>query len=370
MSRIPNSAYADRIARAREEMGRQDIDYLIISPSADLVYLLGYPAHPIPRLTALIVPRDGDPFIVVPQLEAPRLANRADLVEIRAWEETGDPIGLIAGALGEPRGTTIGVSDRLWSGHLLKMIAALPGARFVNAIGVLRELRQIKQPEELACMREAGRLTDAVWEEFIGAVTLTGRTEIEVARALAAIMERHGLGEPEFLHVAGGPNGASPHHLNGERRIQEGDAVVFDFGGNIEGYKSDMTRTVHVGEPSDEFRAVYDIVNRAREAAHAAVRPGVPCERIDDAARGLIAGAGYGEYFIHRTGHGLGLDVHEDPYMVGGNTTPLRAGMVFSDEPGIYLPDRFGVRIEDCVICTEDGGEFLTNTSRELIVKS
>lgn len=368
MARITNSAYADRLARACEEMGRQGVDYLFIAPSSDLVYLLGYPAHPIPRLTALVVPRAGEPFVVAPRLEAPRLADRADLVEVRAWDETADPVRLIADALGDPAGRTIGVSDRLWSGHLLKMIDALPGARFVNALGVLRELRQIKGPEELACMRAAGRRTDAAWEEFIGAATLTGKTEIEVGHELAAIMERHGLGEPEFLHVASGPNGASPHHLNGERRIREGDAVVFDFGGNVEGYKSDCTRTVHVGAPSDEFRAVYDTVNRAREAAHAAVRPGVPCERIDAAARDLIAAAGYGDYFIHRTGHGLGLDVHEDPYIVAGNETPLRAGMVFSDEPGIYLPGKFGVRIEDCVICTADGGEFLTNSSRDLRV--
>ncbi len=370
MSRIPNGAYTERIARAREEMGRQGVDYLIVAPSSDLVYLLGYPVHPAPRLTALIIPRDSDPFVVVPQLEAPRLAGRADLIEIRPWPETADPIRLIAGALGDGAGRTIGVSDRLWSGHLLKLQDALPGARFVNAAGVLRELRQIKSAEELACQREAGRRTDAAWEEFIGTATLAGRTEVEVARELAGIMERHGLGEPSFLICAAGPASASPHHMNGERPIQECDAVVFDFGGNIEGYHSDITRTVHVGEPSAEFRRVYDTVNRAREAVRVAVRPGVPCEAIDGVARGLITDAGYGEYFIHRTGHGLGLDVHEDPYIVGGNATPLRAGMVFSDEPGIYLPGRFGVRIEDCVICTADGGEFLTNTSRELRVVS
>ena len=364
--------YAGRITRAQAEMERQGIDWLIVSPGSDLVYLMGYPAHTSERLTALATPRrGGEPFVVLPRLEAPRLADRADLAEIidiRAWDETANPIRLLAGGLGGGSTLTIAVSDQMWSGFLLKLIDALPGARFVNADSVLKALRQIKSAEEIAHLREAGRRTDAVWEEFIRTARLTGRTETEVGRELAGIMARHGLGEPAFLICASGPASASPHHLTGERRIAPGDAVIFDFGGNIEGYKSDITRTVHVGEPSDEFRRVYDVVERARRAAFAAVRPGASCASVDAAARGVIAEAGYGEYFIHRVGHGLGLDVHEEPYLVGGNETPLRPGMVFSDEPGIYLPGRFGVRIEDSVACTEGGGELLNNATRELVV--
>jgi Xaa-Pro aminopeptidase len=364
--------YAGRIARAQAEMERQGIDWLIISPSSDLVYMMGYPAHTSERLTALATPRrGGEPFVVVPRLEAPRLEDRDDLHDIidrRVWDETENPIRLLAQGLGDPQGQTIAVSDQMWSGFLLKLMDACPGARFVNADAVLKELRLIKAQDEIAFMREAGRLTDEVWNEFVETATLAGKTELEVGRILAELMGKKGLGAPAFMIVASGPGSASPHYMTSTKVIQEGDAVVFDFGGNIEGYKSDITRTVHVGEPSEEFRKVYAVVDEARKAAFAVVRPGAPCESIDIAARKVITDAGYGEYFIHRVGHGLGLDVHEAPYMVGGDTTPLRPGMVFSDEPGIYIPGKFGIRIEDTVLCTEDGGEFLNNARHDLVV--
>jgi Xaa-Pro aminopeptidase len=364
--------YAGRIARAQAEMERQGIDWLIISPSSDLVYLMGYPAHTSERLTALATPRrGGEPFVVVPRLEAPRLEGRDDLHDIidrRVWNETENPIRLLADGLGDPKGQTIAVSDQMWSGFLLKMMDACPGARFVNAEAVLKELRLIKADDEIAFMREAGRLTDEVWDEFAATATLAGKTELEAGRILAELMGKKGLGSPAFMIAASGPGSASPHYLTSTKVIQEGDAVVFDFGGNIEGYKSDITRTVHVGEPGDEFRKVYAIVDEARKAAFAAVRPGATCESIDAAARKVITDAGYGEYFIHRVGHGLGLDVHEAPYLVGGDTTPLRPGMVFSDEPGIYIPGKFGIRIEDSVLCTETGGEFLNNARHDLVV--
>jgi Xaa-Pro aminopeptidase len=365
---VAESVYRERLARARAEMARQGLDWLVVAPSSDLLYLLGYPAHPSERFMALALPREGEALAVVPALEAPRLADRAGLARPLVWEETVEPIDLLAGALGAARGRTIGVGEQMWSGFLLKLIAALPAARFVGAAPVLKELRQIKSPEEIAHLREAGRRTDAVWAEFVATATLAGRSEREVARGLADLMERHGLGPPAFLICASGPASASPHHLTGERTIGAGDAVVFDFGGNVEGYKSDITRTVHVGEPGDEFRRVYELVERARRAAFAAVRPGAPCASIDAAARDIIAAAGYGEFFIHRAGHGLGLDVHEEPYLVAGNAEPLRAGMVFSDEPGVYLPGKFGIRIEDTVVCTATGGELLNNAPRELVV--
>ncbi len=364
--------YAARIARAQGEMARQGIDWLLVAPSSDLVYLLGYPAHTSERLTALATPQGGgEPFIVIPRLEAPRLGARQDLLEIldlRVWEETDNPIQLLASGLGNPQGKTIAVSDQMWSGFLLKLMAAAPGATFVNADLVLKGLRQIKAADEIACMREAGRLTDEAWEEFVATTTLAGKTENAVGQILAAQMAKRGLGPPAFMIVASGAGSASPHYLTSDKVIAEGDAVVFDFGGNIEGYKSDITRTVHVGEPSAEFRAVYAIVDEARAQTFAAIRPGLPCEEVDAVARRVITDAGYGEYFIHRVGHGLGLDVHEEPYLVGGNRAPLRPGMVFSDEPGIYLPGRFGIRIEDSVLCTEGGGELLNNARRDLIV--
>jgi Xaa-Pro aminopeptidase len=364
--------YAERIARAQAEMARQGIDWLIIAPSSDLVYLMGYPAHTSERLTALATPQSGgEPFIVVPRLEAPRLTSRNDLMEIldlRSWEETENPIQLLARGLGDPAGKTIAVSDQMWSGFLLKLMEAAPSARYVNADLVLKELRQIKAEDEIACLREAGRLTDEVWEEFVATTTLAGKTEIEAGQILGGLMAKRGLGSPAFMICASGPGSASPHYLTSDKVIQEGDAVVFDFGGNIQGYKSDITRTVHVGEPSDEFRKVYAIVDEARQKTFEAVRPGLPCEEVDTVARTVITNAGYGEYFIHRVGHGLGLDVHEEPYLVGGNRTPLRPGMVFSDEPGIYIPGKFGIRIEDSVACTETGGELLNNARRDLVV--
>jgi Xaa-Pro aminopeptidase len=334
--------------------------------------MMGYPAHTSERLTALATPRrGGEPFVVVPRLEAPRLEGRDDLHDIidrRVWNETENPIDLLAQGLGDPQGQTIAVSDQMWSGFLLKLMDACPGARFVNADAVMKELRLIKADDEAAFMREAGRLTDEVWNEFAETATLAGKTELEAGRILGELMGQKGLGSPAFMIVASGPGSASPHYLTSTKVIQEGDAVVFDFGGNIEGYKSDITRTVHVGEPGEEFRKVYAIVDEARKAAFAAVRPGATCESIDAAARKVITDAGYGEYFIHRVGHGLGLDVHEAPYLVGGDTTPLRPGMVFSDEPGIYIPGKFGIRIEDSVMCTEDGGEFLNNARHDLVV--
>jgi Xaa-Pro aminopeptidase len=181
-------------------------------------------------------------------------------------------------------------------------------------------------------------------------------------------LKAHRQSEVEFTLVGSGPNGANPHHEFGERVIEEGDMVVLDFGGIVDGYSSDTTRTVHVGEPTDEERKVHEIVQRAQQAGFEAVRPGVACQEIDRAARRVISDAGYGERFIHRTGHGIGLTAHEPPYLVEGEELPLEAGMCFSIEPGIYLPGEFGVRIEDIVAVTEDGGRRLNTTPRELTI--
>jgi D-alanyl-D-alanine dipeptidase len=197
-----------------------------------------------------------------------------------------------------------------------------------------------------------------------------GRRELDVAADLDRLLRAHGHGRVDFTIVGSGPNAASPHHGASERRIEHGDAVVLDFGGVADGYCSDITRTVFVGEPSAEQAAVYGIVREAQQAAFEAVRPGVAAQDVDRAARAVIADAGYGERFVHRTGHGIGLEIHEPPYIVEGNATPLAAGMTFSDEPGIYLPGRFGVRIEDQVVVTEDGAERLNEATRDLTVVS
>ncbi len=248
------------------------------------------------------------------------------------------------------------------------MLESLPDAGFVNGTGIVRELRMVKDESEIDNLKRSGAMADAAWEEFVDTAKLTGKTEREAAGELAALQMKHGLDVPDMKICASGPNSASPHHSTADRRIQTGDSVVFDFGGKYRHYSSDITRTVHIGEPSEEYRRAYETVLNANEAAVPHYRTGEQCQAVDAAARQVIDDAGFGEYFSHRLGHGLGLDGHEEPYLVKGNTLPLRAGMVFSDEPGIYIPGRFGIRIEDAVIVRDDGGEKINHCRRDLIV--
>lgn len=242
--------------------------------------------------------------------------------------------------------------------------AALPNARWSEGGQLLRPLRMIKDVGEIALLAEAARRTDETWEEFL-TTPISGLTEWQVRERLMAMLAARGL-DPVFCNVGSGPNGASPHQTASDRVIASGDAVVCDWGGTLRGYNSDVTRTAHVGEPTTEFDFAYDAVLAANQAAFEAVRPGVPCQDIDRAARGVLTEAGYGAAFIHRTGHGLGLSLHEEPYLVEGNTLPLAEGMVFSDEPGVYVPGQFGIRIEDTVVCTGDSGRRLNEADRKL----
>jgi Xaa-Pro aminopeptidase len=230
-------------------------------------------------------------------------------------------------------------------------------------------LRALKDADELERLAAAGAAADATLEELVK-TPFAGRRETEIAADLNRLLREHGHSQVDFTVVGSGPNGANPHHEMGERTIEQGDMVVLDFGGLKDGYGSDTTRTVHVGEPTDEEREVYEVVRRAQQAGFEAVRPGATCQDVDRACRNVISDAGYGDYFIHRTGHGIGLTTHEPPYMVEGDTHPVEPGMCFSIEPGIYLPGRFGVRIEDIVTATEDGGRRLNNTSHEMRIVS
>lgn len=359
--------YAERIKRVQAEMARRDVDYLFVTPSSDLIYLLGYAAHASERLTLLGIPRDGEPFIVAPQLEAMRLDEHRDLLDIHVWTETESPIELVGRIVEGGKGATIAVNDQTWSGFLLGLQDEIDAEKWQSATSILRELRMVKDEHEIELLRTASRLTDEAWQEFVQTTKFAGRTEIEVGRDLNRLLNERGL-ETSFLISASGPNSASPHYITGERVIQEGEPVLFDFGGRWHHYTSDVTRMVHVGEPSEEYRKIYDIVLRANRAVLEGVKPGMACEDVDKLARDLITSGGYGEYFIHRVGHGLGLDTHEEPYMVGGNQTPLQVGMTFSDEPGIYLEGKFGVRIEDLLVVTEDGAESLNNAPRDIII--
>lgn len=363
-----SDVFRSRIRRAQEEMRERGVDYLFVTPSSDLIYLLGYPAHASERLTLLGIPQDGEPFVVAPELEAVRLQDRADLVDVHAWKETESPIALVGQLVEGAEGATISVNDQTWAGFLLSLQRELDDSRFVSANDILRELRMIKDDEEIANLRHASAATDRAWERFVEETTFAGKTETELGRILGGYLEDEGLSAASFMIAASGPNSASPHYITGERVAREGEPVLFDFGARWNHYTSDVTRMVHVGQPSEEYKKVYEIVLQANEAVRQQAKPGMPCEDVDKIARDVITGAGYGDYFIHRVGHGLGLDTHEEPYMVGGNTLPLRPGMTFSDEPGIYLQGKFGVRIEDLLLVTEGGAESLNSASRELSI--
>lgn len=361
-----DAVHLDRLRRAQEEMAANDIDLLIVGPSPDLFYLIGYEGHESERMSVLVLPKEGQAQYVVPRLEAALLDGKEGLLDLVTWAETEQPATVLAGIVGPAVKGTVAVNDDLWSVFLLRLQGAMPHARWVEAAQLLRPLRMRKDASEVAAMAEVARLTDETWEEFIQQ-PVTGLTELEAKDRLEAALKARGV-TPSFCIVASGPHSASPHHNPGKRVIQEGDALVVDWGGTLNGYYSDVTRSAHVGTPTPEYEEAYAAVLAANEIAFSAVQPGVPCEEIDRAAREFLTAKGYGEAFFHRVGHGLGLAVHEEPYLVAGNDLPLAEGMTFSDEPGVYFHGKFGIRIEDTVVVTADGGEKLNHATRALTI--
>ncbi|MFE0601004.1 aminopeptidase P family protein [Streptomyces sp. NPDC058892] len=353
------------MAAAARSAAQAGLAGLLIAAGPDLAHLTGYrPTAETERLTLLILAAGKDPVLVVPALEAPDAARApgAGALTLRDWADGKDPYALAAPLL-DPRGR-FGVSDNTWALHLLGLQRQLPNSSYTSLTDCLPMLRAVKDARELERLAAAGA---AVYAQILH-LPFVGRRETEVAADLAALLRTHGHSQVDFTVVGSGPNGADPHHEAGERVIRHGDMVVLDFGGLRFGYGSDLSRTVHVGEPTAEEQRVHDVVREAQQAAFAAVRPGVPCQEVDRAARAVITGFGYGDRFIHRTGHGIGVTTHEPPYMVEGEEQPLVPGMCFSVEPGVYLPGRFGVRIEDIVTVTEDGGRRLNGAPRELAV--
>ncbi|WP_318200696.1 aminopeptidase P family protein [Streptomyces sp. SCL15-4] len=359
--------YRARMERAVRSAADAGLAGLLVAPGPDLVWLTGYaPTAVTERLTVLVLAPGRDPVLVVPTLEAPdaEQAPGAPALTLRDWTDGADPYAVTA-ALLDDRGR-FGISDNAWSMHLLGLQRTLPGTSYAALTDALPMLRAVKDQAELDLLAAAGAAADQAFEE-IRKLPFAGRRESDVGRDLAGLLRRFGHEQVDFTIVGSGPNGANPHHEVGDRVIRPGDMVVLDFGGLKDGYGSDTTRTVHVGEPTEEERRVHDVVRAAQEAGYQAVRPGAACQDVDRAARAVITDAGYGAYFIHRTGHGIGVTTHEPPYMIEGEERPLVPGMCFSVEPGIYLPGRFGVRIEDIVTVTEDGGRRLNNTTREMV---
>jgi Xaa-Pro aminopeptidase len=357
--------FGGRIARAAEQATAAGLTGLLVTPGPDLAYFTGYRPLINERITVLAIQAGRDPVLIVPSFERPgaEAAPGTHTVETMDWSDGEDPYAQAARLL-DPRGR-YAVSDAAWALHLLALQDQLPDARQMSMSAALPNLRAIKDAGELDLLAAAGAAVDACFDEILR-VPFAGCPETEIAAELAERLLAHGHSEVEFTLVGSGPNGANPHHEVGERTIQEGDMVVLDFGGTRQGYSSDITRTVHVGEPAGQEREIYEIVRHAQQAGVDAVAPGVPCQEVDREARTMIADAGYGEHFIHRLGHGIGLTGHEPPYMVEGETRPIEPGMCFSIEPGIYLRDRFGVRIEDIVAATTGGARRLNNCTREL----
>lgn len=368
-ARFGAETHRNRMRRASEEAAARGLDALLITPSPDYLYLLGYRAPAMERLTCLVVPANGGPALVLPRLEEPlarhELGDLGDELDLIAWDETEDPIRIVQRLVGGA--LRIGVQDQMWARFALRLRAALDPAELVEAGPSMSALRAVKTDEEIARLRAAGEAADDAMRA-IAVEPLTGRSEAEVSARIREHLLAAGHDEAGFAIVASGPNAASPHHTAGDRHIRVGDAIVLDIGGVRDGYCSDTSRTAFVGSPDPEFVALYEVLREAQRAACAAVRPGVPAAEIDAVARGIISEAGYGDAFIHRTGHGIGLETHEEPYVVSSNPEPLVAGNAFSVEPGIYIRDTWGARIEDIVICTESGGERLNASTTELLI--
>jgi Xaa-Pro aminopeptidase len=361
---------ADRLARIERVRGRMadlGVDALLLSLGADLPWLTGYEAPPLERLTMLVLPADAEAVLLVPRLEAPRVVEVPGAFILRPWGELEDPVAMVAELVARRR--RLAVSDRTWSLFLLSLQRLLPDAAWRPSSEVTGPLRAVKDAAEIAALTAASAAADRVAEQLLtGKIPLIGRTEYQVSMDISRRLIEEGHDIVNFAIVGSGPNSASPHHDAGERLIGAGEPVVCDFGGTMAAYCSDITRTVWTGSPTPEARDLYDLLRHAQREAVAAARVGTTCEAVDTTARSRISEGGYGDAFIHRTGHGIGLEAHEDPYIVAGNTLPLAPGHAFSVEPGIYLLGRFGARIEDIVIASEEGPCPLNHVSHELTV--
>lgn len=363
---------ADRFARVRAAMAEQGTDVVLLSVGPDLPWLTGYEAMPLERLTMLVLPVDGDATLVVPRLEAPRVVERPDLFGLRPWDETDDPVAIVGDLVGAAGSVAIG--DKTWARFLVDLQVQLPAVAWRKASDITGPIRAVKDADEIAALRAASHAADRVAAQLqAGEIPLVGRTEAEVSADLGNRLVAEGHHRVNFAIVAAGENAASPHHEPGSRVIRAGEVVLCDFGGTMAapdgtGYCSDITRCVSIGEPPADVAEAYAVLHEAQQAAVAAATVGTPCEEVDAVARRIITDAGYGPRFMHRTGHGIGVEEHEDPYVVSGNATPLVAGHAFSVEPGIYTTGAWGMRLEDIVVAAEAGPDPLNLSDHALVV--
>ncbi len=366
------TVFSQRLNRARMLMAEKQVDVLLLSVGADLPYFCGYEAMPLERLTMLVVPQQEPAHLIVPRLEVDRVVQRPHLFEMRAWSETEDPIQIASSLIGKAK--TVAIGDHTWAGFLVDLLKALPKVEFCRASQITSLLRSVKDAGEVSALRAAAEAASRVVAELrAGNIDLLGRTEAEVSAELGTRLLAEGHQRVNFAIVAAGKNAASPHHEPGEHVIAPGEVVLCDIGGTMEdangvGYCSDITRCVHLGEPPTDLAAAYDVLHEAQAAQVAAAVVGKRCQDVDRVGRKIITDAGYGEYFIHRTGHGIGTEAHEHPYIVEGNSQELLGGQAFSIEPGIYMPGRWGMRLEDIVVATSNGPDNLSTADRRLAI--
>jgi Xaa-Pro aminopeptidase len=362
-----NDVYRDRLARVRQAMQATGVDVVLLSVGHDLPYVTGYLAMPLERLTMLVLPSDDDATLVIPRLEAPRVVERPGVFGLLPWDETQDPVAIVAGLVGQR--AAIAVGDQTWARFVVDLLPQLPGAMWSRAVDVVGPLRARKDAAEIDALTAAGRAADRVARQLHGGeIALVGRTEAAVSADISARLLAEGHDIVNFAIVAAGEHAASPHHHPGTRVIQRNEIVLCDFGGTMDGYCSDITRCVFTGQaPPSELTEAYAVLHASNAAGFAAGRIGSECQDVDRAARRVIVDAGLGELFIHRTGHGIGLEAHEDPYIVEGNAHPLEPGHAYSVEPGIYRAGRWGMRLEDIVVATADGPRLLNHADRDLV---
>ncbi|MCU1395117.1 MAG: hypothetical protein JWM34_3545 [Ilumatobacteraceae bacterium] len=365
---LPTAVYLERMERARAQMEAKGIDVLLLSLGLDLPYITGYHAMPLERLTMLVVPRDGEARLVIPRMEAARVVPQPGVFEVRPWGETENPVEIVA-ELTKAGGAaeSVAMGDQTWARFLIELLPLLPKASYSRA-DVVTSMRMTKDAAEIAALRKAGAAVDRIAAQLqAGEIPLVGRTEAAVSADISERIIAEGHQVVNFAIVAAGPNAASPHHSASERVIGRDEILLCDFGGTMDGYCSDITRCVYLGTPPAEVADAYAVLHEAQRAASLAGTVGTSCEDVDRTARRIIADAGYGEYFFHRTGHGIGLEGHEDPYIVEGNSLPLAAGHAYSVEPGIYMEGKWGMRLEDIIVATADGPLPMNTANHDLV---
>ena len=361
----------ERVDKLAEELRTRGLDALYIGPSTDLEYIGGLDTHPDERVRGLMVSKNGKCFAMTPLLYKEEMVNAfGDVPFYSEWDDHEgftdafkrgcEHLGIVGGK--------IAFNDGVRAVDMLAMRDTMP-MEMVNGLDVLAGQRSRKDEEELEIMRHASKIADKVVEKLQKFIK-PGMKERDVAKKIAEFFEEEGSPEMSFNPIVGsGPNGSMPHYMGDQRVIQENDIIILDLGGRYKSYCSDTTRTLFTGTPTEEMKKIYEIVRQAQAAGQAAVKPGATGQDVDRAARQVIIDAGYGKYFFNRVGHGIGIGVHENPFMIEGNTKPLEPGNVFSVEPGIYLPGKFGVRIENLVaVCSDGTGEALNHFPREITI--